>query len=123
MVTRIIAMLLSIVVPLVLLSAVNSPAGAASLCINGSDQFVPCYDLPAGSGIPAQAPAAPTQIRTKPTMDSGPHLSDLFNGAGAEAATGAVVFGLALGITSLVVGLKRRQRRPRWNDRSDYRSA
>ena len=64
----------------------------------------------------------PSQTLINPP-DSGPHLSDLFNGPGAEAATGAVVFGLALGITSLVVGLKRRQRRPRWNDRSDYRSA
>jgi hypothetical protein len=125
-VTRVIALIFSIVAPLVLLSAVNcSPAGAASLCINGSEQIVPCYDLPAGagSGTPARVPATPTRVRTKPAIDSVPRPSDLLNGPGAEAATGAVVFGVVVGTTSLVFGLKRRQRRPRWNDRSDYRSA
>jgi hypothetical protein len=101
------------------------PAAAASFCLNGSRQFVPCYQLPAGSGtqqtVPPpeqhlQSPARPPQTRPQS------HPPSQLHAGAAEIAAGVVVVGLVVGAVSLAVGVRRRQKVSRWDDSRDYRA-
>ncbi len=103
----------------------TNSASAASYCLNGSRQFVPCYELPAGSGTeqPAPVPEQTLHPRGEAAPEPGVgHSESKLHHTGTELAGGVVTVGLVLGVLSLAVGLRRRQKVPRWDDRGDYRA-
>jgi hypothetical protein len=111
------------------LCLVSSAASAASLCLNSSRQFVPCYELPAGSGTQT-SPTTQTshsngsvhQDLNKTSRNSTVRSSH-FESPVAKVAAGIVAFGIVLGSISFLVGWRRHRKGPRWEDRADYRAA
>jgi len=65
----------------------SPPAAAATICLNEANQFVPCYELPPGSGTPAPS----TKASTLTPARSSPN-------PGIESAVAMVAVGLVVGL-------------------------
>jgi hypothetical protein len=106
--------------------AVSPPAAAATICLNQTNEFVPCHDLPAGNGTPVPSTKAatihPDRVGHEPAGGTSVGGS-IFQNAGTETAAAVVLLGLVILIVSATVGWRRRQRRPGWHGRGRYRSA